>query len=177
METEPTVAEARELEHIFREHHARVIQAAFRITGCREDAEDVAQTVFLRLARQRHLGGVDNVGSYLHRAAVNAALDVVRSRQTSKPVALADVEDVLPSKTVSPERDYAAAEIRNWMRQALGRLSPRSAEVFALRYLEDYTNREIAKITGSSEIMVGVTLHRARRLLKKDFERFTRSRQ
>src|SRR2546430_9865113 len=42
---------ARELEAVFRAHHARVLQAAYRVTGSMADAEDVAQSVFLRLAR------------------------------------------------------------------------------------------------------------------------------
>jgi len=40
------------LERVFLEHQGRVFRAAFRITGNAQDAEDVLQTVFLRLARQ-----------------------------------------------------------------------------------------------------------------------------
>ena len=40
------------LEQVFREHHGRVFRAAYRVTGNPSDAEDVMQTVFMRLARQ-----------------------------------------------------------------------------------------------------------------------------
>ena len=74
-----------DLEAIFRDHHQRVLRAAHRVTGNPQDAEDVVQTVFMRLARRE--GGSplsDSPGNYLHRAAINAALDVVRSRQAQR---------------------------------------------------------------------------------------------
>ena len=70
------------LEEAFRKHRMSVFRAAYRITGNAADAEDVLQTVFLRLAR-RDDSDIANVGSYLYRAALNAALDVLRSRQTA----------------------------------------------------------------------------------------------
>jgi RNA polymerase sigma-70 factor (ECF subfamily) len=64
------------LSQLFGEHHKRVLRAAYRITGNMADAEDVAQIVFLRLASAN--GPVTNAGSYLHRAAINGALDLLR---------------------------------------------------------------------------------------------------
>jgi hypothetical protein len=62
---------AADLEQVFREHHAAVFRAAYRITGNADDAEDVLQTVFLRLVK-RDSGAepIDNLPSFLHRAAV-----------------------------------------------------------------------------------------------------------
>ncbi len=42
----------RELEKLFHEHNALIFRTAYRVTGSAEDAEDVLQTVFLRLARR-----------------------------------------------------------------------------------------------------------------------------
>src|SRR5258708_40039446 len=70
-----------ELETLFQAHHERVFRAAHRITGSTADAEDVLQTVFLRLAKSS--GSWDfseNPAAYLSRAAINAALDLVRKR-------------------------------------------------------------------------------------------------
>src|SRR5215469_4815118 len=85
-----------DLEAVFRAHHARVLQAAYRVTGSMADAEDAAQSVFLRLAR----GDIDarrvtHLESYLRRAAVNAALDLLRTRRDreSVPVEAADTLD------------------------------------------------------------------------------------
>ena len=66
----PAVAHHTEdIERIFNAHHDRVFRAAYRVTGNTSDAEDVLQTVFLRLLRHGHtFAGVDDAGRYLHRA-------------------------------------------------------------------------------------------------------------
>src|SRR4051812_25517627 len=68
------------LEKAFREHHGRVFRAAHRITGNPQDAEDILQTVFLRLAQKGDLTA-ENVPSYLYRAAINASIDLLRARR------------------------------------------------------------------------------------------------
>jgi RNA polymerase sigma-70 factor, ECF subfamily len=154
---------------VFLEHHRRVFRAAFRVTGSAQDAEDVLQTVFLRLAQ--HPGGRApiNPASYLYRAAVNAALDLLRTRRAAAVVALDDVsQDLTADATQRPDRTHEAAEIRAWLRDALSRLHPRAAEMFALRYLEGYANVEIAGLLGASRFTVAVTLHRTRRRLIQD---------
>ena len=65
---------------VFMEHAQFVFRTAYGVTGSHEDAEDVLQTVFLRLIRRElspDFGA--NPRAYLYRAAVNAALDVLRS--------------------------------------------------------------------------------------------------
>ena len=140
------------LEEIFQAHHARVFRAAYRITGNPSDAEDVLQTVFLRLMRQDWSAErVSSIESYLHRAAVNAALDVVRARQDARKVALDDIAPVLRGDTrLQPDRRQAAGELRSILRGALARLSPKAAEMFALRYFEGYGNSEIAGMLGAT---------------------------
>src|SRR5262245_38568374 len=116
-----------DLEKVFREHYAMVFRAAYRITGNPSDAEDVLQTVFLRLCR-REAGAepVDHLAGYLHRAAVNAALDLMRSRQNVRNVPLDDLEPVLAEPAYrSPDRQQTASETRQWLRGTLARLNPR----------------------------------------------------
>jgi DNA-directed RNA polymerase specialized sigma24 family protein len=70
------------MEALFKEHYGAVYRAAYRITGDPMDAEDVLQTVFTRiLRREEELDLSQGAGSYLHRAAVNAALDLLRQRK------------------------------------------------------------------------------------------------
>ena len=68
-----------DLEELFLAHKDRVFRAAYRVTGSASDAEDVLQTVFLRLMRHTPGAEISNPGSYLHRSAVNAALDLLRA--------------------------------------------------------------------------------------------------
>ena len=70
------------------EHHhsTPVLLAAYRITGSMADAEDVAQAVFLRLAADNSLNAA-NERSYLYRAAINGALDLLRRRRFTAGIA------------------------------------------------------------------------------------------
>lgn len=163
------------LEEVFRAHHARVLKAAYRVTGSVADAEDVAQSVFLRLART----GIDRsrityIEGYLHRAAVNGALDLIRSRGTRQDVPIEEVSLPESNPQVSPERTHSSLEIRNWLRSALAQLNPRTAEMFVLRYIEGMDNPEIAKAMNTSQAVVAVTLHRVRAKLKKELRGFMR---
>jgi RNA polymerase sigma-70 factor (ECF subfamily) len=157
------------LEAIFREHHGAVYRAAYRITGNAADAEDVLQTVFTRLLRREEQPDLSNsAGSYLHRAAVNAALDLMRRRKRARAVDLDEVGEQLVDDDAGPERRRGSREIAVRVREALGRLSPRQAEIFSLRYLEGLGNLEIATMLGSSQTSIAVILHRARHRLQKE---------
>ncbi|MBA2732009.1 MAG: sigma-70 family RNA polymerase sigma factor [Acidobacteria bacterium] len=159
----------RELEKLFHEHNALIFRTAYRVTGSAEDAEDVLQTVFLRLARRTEVDLAPSPASYLHRAAVNASLDLVRSRTTARSVALEDMESDLPENpALNPESRHADHELRKLIQQAVTRLGASAAEMFVLRYFEGYGNSEIAEMLGTSQMVVGVTLHRSRARLRKE---------
>ena len=141
--------------------------AAHRVTGSSQDAEDVLQTVFLRLVR-RGLLREGNPAAYLHRAAVNASLDVVRARRASRSMPLETVEAaVADPRAADPDAKLGSDEIRSQVRKALTQLSPRAAEIFALRYFEGYDNHEIAGMLGSSRSTIAVILHRARQRVRE----------
>src|SRR5258706_1187555 len=94
-----------QLEAVFRAHQACVLKAAFRVTGSMADAEDVSQSVFLRLAR----GTVDsdrisNLQGYLRRAAVNAALDLIPSRGHREVVPIENADKLQSNFSVFPAR-------------------------------------------------------------------------
>jgi len=157
------------LEAIFREHHGSVFRAAYRITGNAADAEDVLQTVFMRLLRREEQPDLSNsAGSYLHRAAVNAALDMLRRRKRARAVDLDEVGDQLVDDANQPERNRGNRELSRRLRAALTHLSPRQAEIFSLRYLDGLGNLEIARMLGSSQTSIAVILHRARHRLQKE---------
>ena len=170
VESAPLPEPGRRLEKLFQEHHTRIYQAAYRVTGRSQDAEDALQTIFLRLARRgdRLPDLAPSPGQYLHRAAVNAALDIVRARRGGS----VDMETVEPrladNATPGPEKAEVRSELRETLRRAVARLSPRAAEIVSLRYFEGYRNHEIAKMLGTSRTTVAVILHRARHRLRDE---------
>src|SRR5580704_9447055 len=110
---ESAIATPDELERAFRAHHGLVFRTAYRITGNAADAEDVLQTVFLRLARRgANARAVEDEESYLRRAAINAALDVIRWRQANPTVELPDLSDEMAARD--------AGDLMPELRQALG---------------------------------------------------------
>ena len=158
------------LEDVFRRHHGLVFATAFRVTGSSQDAEDVLQTIFLRLLRrQDEIDLSPNPAGYLRRAAVNASLDLLRTRSRSGPLPLDDF-DQLPTSSgeADPDRRHEDQETRRGVRQAILTLSPQNAEVFTMRFLDGIPNREIAQSLGMTQTAVGVALHRARTQVKEE---------
>ncbi len=162
-----------ELESLFREHHDRVFRAAYRITGSVVDAEDVLQTVFLRLSRRASVNLEPSPASYLHRAAINASLDLMRRRGRGESIPLDDIAPTLATNPkLNPESQQRNRELRVVIRRAIGKLGEKSAEMFVLKYFEGYDNTEIARLMGTSAMVVGVLLHRARARVKKELGDF-----
>lgn len=182
-----------ELERLYREHKNLVFRAAHRLTGNPEDAEDVLQTVFMRLVKSHTRGSPlratarldarddsdpsttpksqSSTARYLCRAAINAALDVLRTRKRAASVALSEADGTRDPRG-QPEMIHMRREVRDGLRQALTRLRPRAAEIFVLRYFEGYSNHEIADLVGSSRATVAVILHRSRRRLRQELGPF-----
>lgn len=173
----PAIEHNGRLAQLFAEHYRRVLIAAYRISGNMADAEDVAQAVFLRMG-SASATQVANTGSYLYRAAINGALDIVRRRQKAATEPL-DAAAAVPSTAggSSPEAEFANRQLSQLLRQAVGELPPRAAQMFALRYLEDLDNREVAKLMGTSAAVVAVTLHQVRSKLKKRLVELQRGRR
>lgn len=171
-------APLQDLESLFKTHHALVFRVAYRVTGSASDAEDVLQTIFLRLA---HTDAAKSAAltashpeSYLRRAAINAGLDIVRARGRTPHVSTDDAPEPLASRDPEsdPETRRAAGEVRGALREALARMNNNAAAAFALRYFEGFDNKQIAVMLDTSPLVIGVMLHRARGVLRKELRRF-----
>ena len=161
-----------QIESLFREHHDLILQAAYRVTGRAEDAEEVLQTVFLRLLRRQ--GPPPDLGAgargYFKRAAVNAALDLLRSRRARPGIALDEQTRGVVATQPDPQRHLVGRQWHSRLRRALAGLSPQAAQIFALRYFEELGNGEIARLLGISQGAVGVSLHRSRAQLRRELK-------
>jgi RNA polymerase sigma-70 factor (ECF subfamily) len=154
----------KEFEALFRDHYELIYRTAYSVTGSRHDAEDVLQTLFLRLLRRRQLPDLGpHPQRYLYRAAVNLSLNIVRAR---KHQSLTDGIERLPApaQAAGTEPDD---EIRRTLLQAIAQLRPRAVEILLLRYEHEYSDAEIATMLGTSRGTIAVTLYRARARLKK----------
>ena len=160
-----------EIEKAFLDHHELVYKAAFRITGNASDAEDVLQTLFLRLVRREWLPNPDSGWpAYLHRAAINIALDITRTR--GRQVQMDDTQLLVQENRPDPYREHSATELRHYFTAALSELNATAAEMFVLRYVEGFSIREIANLLQTSKGTIAVTLFRTRSRLQKSMKKF-----
>jgi RNA polymerase sigma factor (sigma-70 family) len=160
-------ARAEALEQLFEEHYQLVYRTAYSLTGSVHDAEDVLQTLFLRLlARENPPDLTQDPEPYLYRAAFNLSMDVLQSRR--RQVLTDDIESFDKSKTggaIPSPRDEEDIDAR--LHRAIAELQPAAAQIIVLRYIHNKSQAEIAKIMRTTRSTVAVSLFRSRARLKR----------
>lgn len=143
-------------------HYDRVHRLAWRITGSRADAEDVAQDVCCTLAEKiRGFRGDAKFTTWLCGITLNASRDCIRRRRSFGR--LRDRAAVLAGLARAPDgRDLHDAM---WLKSAVARLKPAYRETVALVIGEELSHAEAAAILGVSESTVSWRLHEVRRLI------------
>jgi RNA polymerase sigma-70 factor, ECF subfamily len=148
---------------IFEQHYDLAYRTAYSITRSAEDAEDVVQTIFLRLLRREDPPDLtQNPKGYFYRAAVNISLKLIRRRQRhisthgDEPAPAGNLVDVAADEEM---------DRRLW--EAIAELHENAAQTLILRYIHGYSLAEIAQLLGTSRSAVGVSLFRIRARLKK----------
>jgi RNA polymerase sigma-70 factor (ECF subfamily) len=151
------------LEELFQAHHVRLYRLARRLAGDPEEARDLVQEAFVRLARSAALEGATPAGeAWLVRTLVNLCRDRQR-RLRVRHRAAGRIEAAAPPAG-NPED---AAVARATVDAALARLSPRRRAVIVLRELEGREVSEIARILGLTRVTVRWHLSVARKDLRR----------
>ena len=149
---------------LYERNYEAVFRAALRVTGNPADAEDVLQTVFVRvLSRGADVENAALPSAYFRRAAVNAALDVLRRRE------------VRAESAYDTEASHASVQppflLKERLRRALMILDREDAALFLLRHVEGLSIEELAKMFEIEKNNVTVRLHRIRVRLQSEMER------
>ena len=148
---------------IFKKYARLIYRTAYGVTGNRQDAEDVLQTIFLKLVGREFPPDLrKNPEAYLYRAAVNASLNVIRSRRREVLVGGNEYFEW----SISSDSDESEAKIQR-LYQAIAELEPASAEMLLLRYMHNKSDAEIARMLGKSRGTVALKLFRSRARLRK----------
>jgi RNA polymerase sigma-70 factor (ECF subfamily) len=153
-----------EIEKLFREHCQLIYRTAYGITRDYGDADDVLQSIFLKLLQSELTENLKrNPAGYLHRAAVNQSLNLLRTKERRRVTQ--DVDDL---DIAQPRTDNEAADERHQrLLDALSSLRPEAVEMLMLHYKHNYSDAQIARMLGKSRGTVAVTLYRIRARLKK----------
>lgn len=145
-------------EKIFDKYSSMVYRLAFSRTNSRYDADDVLQTVFLKLVKSNlEFSSEEHTKAWLIRVTLN----------TSKNLLLSAFR-----RLVLPLEDTLAVEMKesSEVYHAVMKLSVKYRTVIHLFYFEGYSISEIAKLLGTKEATVKTRLNRARQKLKIELE-------
>ena len=143
-----------------------VYAVAYGVLNRREEAQDTAQDVLIKVQRDLiKFKGDSKFKTWLYRITVNAAIDSVRRRKKTEP--LENVSDFLSSQTASPRRAASQAELKERMQQALKLLSEEHRAVLVLREWEELSYEEIAETLQIEQGTVMSRLFYARKALAK----------
>lgn len=170
---------AMEFDTIYSTFHPRILRYLARAIGP-DEAEDVAQEVFVKISRS--LGEFRNesqLSTWIYRIATNAAIDRARSAQYRAALRTSPIEGscesatsdvVVESADVSIEDQVIRGEMSDCVRGLLNQLPESYRTVLILGDMEGLKDREIAEVLGVTIEAAKVRLHRARARLRKSLD-------
>jgi len=152
-------------EALFLRHYDMVYGVLYRLTGTPQEAQDLAQEVFLKLSH-RPLKHNDNIAGWLYRVAVNTGYNQLRSNSRRWKREQAAVENTEAPRLT--EDEVAARETQRHVRAALAKIKPRDAKLLILREM-GFQYNEMAEIVGVAPGSVGTLLARAQKAFEKAY--------
>ena len=142
-----------------------VYNAAFWILRKHEDAHDISQTVFLKVAERA--GEYDpkyKFFSWIYRIAVNESLNLLRRHRHEDE--LAEDADIAGDESAGPERQATAAQLARQLRSAMMTMATNDRLVLTLRHFSECSYEEMAQVLEIDEKTVKSRLFEARRRLR-----------
>lgn len=143
------------------EHGPMVYRTAWRILGHVEDTEDVVQETLMEALRAWRRGKIRNHGGFLRRVSTHRALDRLRRRRRTAPLA----ENIEARDGEAPSHSAELEEMTDRLRRLLTEIPMRQAQVFSMRCFAEMSNPEIAAALKVSVDAVAVAFHKARKAL------------
>jgi RNA polymerase sigma-70 factor, ECF subfamily len=153
---------------LLNERGVRWYNACLRITRDKDLAADAVQEALLKAWHRRDdFRGDAALDTWIHRIALNAAIDLVRRRKTRAEDEL-DVDSGLAEPSASPDSEYTQHALERDLTVAMQRLSAKERQTFLLKHIEGWKLEEIAETLQTSTNNVKSILFRAIRKLRVD---------
>jgi RNA polymerase sigma-70 factor (ECF subfamily) len=148
---------------VLRRYQTKVFHLAFSMLGNREQAEDAAQEVFIRIWRALPgYRGLSSVSTWVYSIARNACLTSLKSAGARRTVSLED-----PGTRAAAERKSPSFELRHApdLRHLVDELPEKQRQIVILFYMEEKSYEEVSLLLGVPLGTVKTHLHRARKEL------------
>jgi RNA polymerase sigma-70 factor (ECF subfamily) len=144
-----------------RRYHSRIYWVARRMVKNHEDADDIAQDVFVRAyTALENFRGESNIYTWLYRIAVNLSINHLRKQKVRK---LMDISDYLPFLAKDAEQDKGMVHDENvsLIERAIQILPEKQRAVFIMRYYDEMPYEQISAILGTSVGGLKANFHHA----------------
>ena len=162
--------DAQAFRRVVEAHYMMVYKVAYKWCGRQEDAEDVAQEVFVKLPEKlKSFRGDAAFGTWLYRLTINAAKDYYRTAGKSRTREFPFAEGFdAPSEEVAADEALAAKQAM----AEIHRLPEGIRDAVLLVYAEELSHKEAAAILGCAETTISWRIFQARKSLKGLKERY-----
>jgi len=152
-------------EDLFQRHYAAVYGLAYKWCGAKADAEDIAQDVFVKLARKlRSFGSRASFKTWLYRITINAAKDFSRKSARRRTY---ESEFVREQRSSNPSAGFQDEPDSEHLPTAIDKLPQKQKTAILLVLGEGMTHKEASIIMHCSETTVSWRIFQARKRLKK----------
>jgi RNA polymerase sigma-70 factor (ECF subfamily) len=153
-------------------HQRQILNLCFRFVANQQDAEEVAQDVFIHLFRSANTyQHTAKLSTFLYRIAVNLSLNRIRDRKRKRLFSLEMLKSEKhfepPHPDGAPDQELERKELAAEVRKALDKLPESQKTAVVLKRFEGLSYEEIADVMHCSVSAVESLLHRAKIGLKK----------
>jgi RNA polymerase sigma-70 factor (ECF subfamily) len=133
-------------DEIVKRYQRKVYTLARRILGNHEDADDIAQEVFIKLFYSLNdFKGESSLFTWIYRITVNECKSFLRKKKIKELVQIDEVANLLKFGQ-TPDQELFEKEERNLIERAVEKLPTKQRMIFVMRFFEDLDYQEIAKI-------------------------------
>ena len=167
------------MRHLIIRYQDLVLNTCYKVLQSREDAEDIAQEVFIETFRSAaSLRNEQNISFWLYRISLNKSINYLKRSQNILFRSIHQIESIfrhdrpggsepVPQSDDNPVQNMEEVERQQMLSSAVANLPVRQQKAFILYYYEELTYKEISDVLGLSTSSVESLLVRARENVRK----------
>ena len=159
----------RAFNEIVNKYKQRIYFTAMKMVRNKDDAYDITQDVFIKAYRNMgNFKGDSNLFTWLYRITVNTSLNY-KSRDKFRGMTSVQDMETTPESPDRPDNDFVESRLMDRLDKAVARLPNQQKSVFVMRYYNQMTHSEIARIMNRSEGAVKANYFQALKKIRSEF--------